>query len=317
MRALVTGGSGFIGSHLVDRLLNEGHSVEVIDDLSTGSLANLATARAHRGELRIHQADVRDATVTELIERRRPEVVFHLAAQSRVAASILDPGFDADVNVTGSVRVIEGATRAGATKIVYAASGGTLYGETRRPADESRPFRPTSPYGVSKKVVIDYLEAYRERCGLEFTALALANVYGPRQRSDGEAGAVARFAAELSSGIVSTIDGDGSQIRDFVYVDDVVDAFVRAATRAGGLVCNVGTGKGTSIKRLYALMSQVAGSELPPRFGPPRPGDVRASVLSPERSRLHLGWKPFTPLRRGVSATLGAAAGRPRVESAR
>jgi UDP-glucose 4-epimerase len=312
MRALVTGGSGFIGSHLVDRLLNEGHSVDVIDDLSTGSLANLAGARALRGELRIHQADIRDETVSELIERRRPEIIFHLAAQSSVSASIVDPGFDADVNVTGSVRVIEGAARARATKIVYAASGGTLYGEARRPADESQPFRPTSPYGVSKKVVIDYLAAYRERCGLEFTALALANVYGPRQRADGEAAVVARFARELSAGIVSTIDGDGSQIRDFVYVDDAVDAFVRAATKAGGLVCNVGTGKGTTVKRLHALMAQVAGSDLSPRFGPPRPGDVRANVLSPERARLHLGWKPFTSLRSGIAATLVAAAERER-----
>ncbi len=317
MRALVTGGSGFIGSHLVDRLLSEGHSVEVIDDLSAGSLLNLAEARAHRGELKIHQADVRDATVPELIERRRPDVVFHLAAQPSVATSIVDPGFDADVNVVGSVRVIEGALRARAKRVVYAASGGTLYGEARRPAEETQAFRPLSPYGVAKKVVIDYLLAYRERCGLEFTALALANVYGPRQRPEGEAGVVARFASELVAGVPSTIDGDGTQIRDFVYVDDAVDAFVRACTRGGGLVCNVGTGKGTSIKRLYALMAQAAGSGYPPLLGPPRSGDVRASVLSPERTRLHLGWRPFTPLREGVAATLADAAERRSVRARR
>jgi UDP-glucose 4-epimerase len=308
VRALVTGGSGFIGSHLVDRLLGEGHSVDVLDDLSTGSLANLADARALHRELRFHQVDVRDATATELISRRRPDVVFHLAAQASVVASLADAGFDSEVNVVGSVRVIEGALRAGATKIVYAASGGTLYGESRRPADESHPYRPLSPYGVSKKVVIDYLVAYRERCGLEFTALALANVYGPRQSSEGEAGVIARFAAELVSGVQSTIDGDGNQVRDFVYVDDVADAFVRAASKGGGLVCNIGTGKGTTIKRLYTLMAQAAGSDVAARFGPRREGDVNANVLSPERSRLHLGWRPFTPLRDGLAATIAEAA---------
>ncbi|MGA8297130.1 MAG: NAD-dependent epimerase/dehydratase family protein [Acidimicrobiales bacterium] len=308
MRALVTGGSGFIGSHLVERLLREGHSVEVVDDFSSGSLANLAEARALHKDLRIHQADVRDLTVTELIERRQPEVVFHLAAQPNVVTSIADPGFDAEVNVVGSVRVIEGALRAGAKKVVYAASGGTLYGEARRAAEETQLYRPLSPYGVAKKVVIDYLFAYRERCDLEFTALALANVYGPRQRPDGEAGVVAKFASEVVAGTPSVIDGDGSQVRDFVYVDDAIDAFVRASSKGGGLVCNVGTGKGTTIKRLYSLMSDVAGSKVPPFFGPPRPGDLRASVLSPERSRLHLGWSPFTSLREGITATLADAA---------
>jgi UDP-glucose 4-epimerase len=310
VRALVTGGSGFIGSHLVDRLLREGHSVDVVDDLSSGSLANLSAAREFRHGLRFHQVDVRDATATDLIVRRQPDVVFHLAAQASVVTSIADPGFDAEVNVVGSVRVIEGALRAGAKKVVYAASGGTLYGEARRAADETQAHRPLSPYGVSKKIVLDYLFAYRERCGLEFTALALANVYGPRQRSDGEGGVVAIFATELAAEVPSTIDGDGSQIRDFVYVDDVVDAFVRASARGGGLVCNIGTGKGTTIKRLYALMAQAAGSEMSPRFGPRRAGDVRANVLSPERSRLHLGWRPFTPLPAGLAATLADAAER-------
>lgn len=316
MRALVTGGSGFIGSHLVDRLLSDGNSVDVVDDLSSGSLANLAEARALHRDFRFHQVDVRDETATALIERRKPDIVFHLAAQASVVTSIADAGFDAEVNVVGSVRVIEGALRAGASKVVYAASGGTLYGEARRPADESHAYRPLSPYGVAKKVVLDYLIAYRERCGLEFTALALANVYGPRQRSEGEAGVVARFASELIAGVQSTIDGDGSQIRDFVYVEDVVDAFARAATKGGGLVCNIGTGKGTTIKRLYALMSQAAGSEMKARFGPPRPGDVHANVLSVERSRLHLGWRPFTPLRAGLAATIADAASR-RAEGSR
>jgi UDP-glucose 4-epimerase len=317
VRALVTGGSGFIGSHLVDRLLGEGHSVDVLDDLSSGSLANLAEARALHRELRFHQVDVRDATTTELIRRRQPDVVFHLAAQASVVTSVADAGFDADVNVVGSVRVIEGALRCGAAKVVYAASGGTLYGESRRPADESHPYRPLSPYGVSKKVVIDYLVAYRERCGLEFTALALANVFGPRQSAEGEAGVVARFASELVSGVQSTIDGDGGQSRDFVFVEDVVDAFIRAAEKGGGLVCNIGTGKGTTIKRLYALMAQTSGSDLAPRFGPRRPGDLHANVLSFERARLHLAWRPTTSLREGLAATIADAAKRRDEESVR
>ena len=319
MRALVTGGAGFIGSNLVDRLLAEGHAVDVVDDLSSGSLANLAQARALRGEFRFHQADVTDPGVVALIERRRPEVIFHLAGQPSVAVSMRDPGLDAAVNVVGTVRVAEGARRVGVHKVVYAASGGTLYGalsSRELPADESRPHHPISPYGVSKKVAIDYLAAFRDLHGLEFTALALANVYGPRQDGRGEAGVVARFAAELVAGRPSTIDGDGHQTRDFVFVDDVVDAFCRAVERGSGLVINVGTGTQTSIARLYATMAAQAGSQLVPRHGPERPGDLRAAALDPARARLHLGWAPWTSLEDGIAATLAFVArqarGRPR-----
>ena len=313
MRAFVTGGAGFIGSSLVDRLLAEGHAVDVIDDLSTGSLANLAEARARGGEFRFHQIDVTDAGVVTLIERRRPEILFHLAGQASVAASERDPGFDAAVNVAGTVRVLDGARRAGVRKVVYAASGGTLYGalEARElPVDETHPIRPSSPYGVSKKVAIDYLQAFRDLYGLEFTALALANVYGPRQDSTGEAGVVAHFAADLVAGRASTIDSDGLQTRDFIFVDDVVDAFARAVERGGGLVINVGTGVQTSIARLYATMASQAGSVLPPDHGPSRPGDVRANALAPGRAKLHLGWAPWTSLEEGVAATLAFAARR-------
>ena len=311
MRALVTGGAGFIGSNLVDRLLIEGHAVDVVDDLSTGSLANLAEARALGGEFHFHQIDVSDADIVTLIEKQRPEVIFHLAAQASVAASLRDPGHDAAVNVVGTVRVLEGARRAGARKIVYAASGGTLYGvlEARElPVDETHLFRPISPYGVSKRVALDYLEVFRDLDALEFTALALANVYGPRQDTQGECGVVARFAADLLVGQPSTIDGDGHQTRDFVFVDDVVDAFCRAATRAGGLVVNIGTGVPTSVARLYATMAAQAGSRLAPGHGPPRPGDLPASCLDPSRAKLHLGWVPWTSLEDGVAATLAFVA---------
>ncbi len=311
VHALVTGGAGFIGSNLVDRLLVERHSVDVVDDLSTGSLANLARARALGGEFRFHQIDVTDPGVVTLIERRRPEIVFHLAGQPSVAASVRDPGFDAAVNIVGTARVLDGARRAGVRKVVYAASGGSLYGalEPRElPVDETHPFRPSSPYGVSKKVAIDYLRAFRDLYELEFTALALANVYGPRQSATGESGVVARFAADLLARRPSTIDGDGHQTRDFVFVDDVVDAFCRAATRGGGLVLNVGTGVQTSVGKLYATMASQAGSQLAPGHGPERLGDLRANALDSGRAKLHLGWTPWTSLEEGVAATLAFVA---------
>ena len=285
---LVTGGAGFIGSTLVDRLLAEGHTVDVVDDLSTGSLANLADARASAGhQLTVHQMDVRSAEVVELMARRRPEVVFHLAAQADVRVSVADPVFDADVNVLGTLRVLEGARLAGAGRVVFAASGGTLYGEpdaSELPLKESLPHRPLSPYGVSKKAAIDYLVAYRELHALEFSALALANVYGPRQDPHGEAGVVAIFAERLLRGEQVTIFGDGEQTRDFVYVDDVVDAFVRAATKGGGLLCNIGTGRETSVNELYREMATQAGVEPDAEHQPLRQGEVLRNSLDPSRA---------------------------------
>ncbi len=204
MRALVTGGAGFIGSTLVDRLLTEGHDVDVVDDLSSGKLANLAEARAaSQGKVTFHQIDVRDPGIVELFARRKPEVVFHLAAQIDVRVSVQRPTFDADVNIVGGVNVIEAARLAGARKVVFASSGGTIYGQVAEddlPVTEAHPQTPLSPYGVAKKCVGDYLMAYRELHGLEFTALALANVYGPRQDPHGEAGVVAIFAGRLLDG---------------------------------------------------------------------------------------------------------------------
>jgi UDP-glucose 4-epimerase len=307
VRALVTGGAGFIGSTLVDRLLAEGHEVDVVDDLSTGTLANLAAARASGGRLRFHHLDVRSAEVEDLVARRRPEVVFHLAAQADVRASVSRPVTDAEVNIIGTVRVLEGARAAGTRKVVFAASGGTLYGEPEPgalPVREQHPHRPLSPYGVSKKAAVDYLVAYRELHGIEFTALALANVYGPRQDPHGEAGVVAIFAGNLLAGRPCTIFGDGLQTRDYVFVDDVVDAFSRAADRGGGLVLNIGTGVETSVLELYRVMAAAAGVDAPPRFADGRPGELRRSALDPGRAAIHLGWKPWTSLADGVAQVL-------------
>jgi len=308
MRTLVTGGAGFIGSTLVDRLLVEGHEVDVVDDFSTGSLANLASARAVVGAaLTIHQLDIRAPELVTLVERRRPEVIFHLAAQIDVRVSVADPALDASVNILGSLNVLEGARAAHADRVVFAASGGTLYGEVAEdqlPIRESQPHRPLSPYGVSKKAVLDYLAAYRELHALEFCALALGNVYGPRQDPHGEAGVVAIFAERLLRHEPVTIFGDGTQTRDYVYVDDVVDAFVRGASRGGGLLCNIGTGREVSVNELYGVMAEVVGGAPDPVRAPARPGEVQRSALDPARAGMQLGWEPWTPLAVGVASTI-------------
>jgi UDP-glucose 4-epimerase len=306
MRVLVTGGAGFIGSTLVDRLLVEGYDVDVVDDLSTGSLTNLAEARAQQTRrMTFQRLDVRSPGIIDLIAHRKPEVVYHLAAQADVRVSVATPVLDAEVNIIGSLNVIEGAQRAGTRKVVFAGSGGTLYGIPESiPTREGHPRRPLSPYGVSKKAVGDYLHYYREVQGLEYTVLALANVYGPRQDPHGEAGVVAIFAGKLLAAERPTIYGDGEQTRDFVYVDDVADAFVRATSRGGGLVVNIGTGTETSVQQLFDAMARASGFGEPARYAPPRTGELRRSALDPGRAAIHLGWKPYTHLDEGLARCL-------------
>jgi len=308
MRALVTGGAGFIGSNLVDRLLAEGHAVEVIDNLSSGKLANLSDARADRDhEFSFHQMDICDPTVADLIERRAPDVVFHLAAQIDVRVSVTDPALDARINVLGTLHVLEGARRAGSDKVVFASSGGTIYGDVDGedlPVTEAHPQHPVAPYGVSKKVATDYLHAYRELHQLEYTSLALANVYGPRQDPHGEAGVVAIFAGKLLAGEPCRIFGTGAQTRDYVYVDDVADAFVRAADRGSGLLCNIGTGTETSVNELYRSMADNAGVAADPEYAAARVGELDRSCLDASRAKLHLGWEPFTDLDTGTGAVI-------------
>jgi UDP-glucose 4-epimerase len=308
---MVTGGAGFIGSNLVDRLLAEGHQVDVVDDFSTGSLTNLADARNGAGRaLTIHHLDITAPAVVELMARRRPELVFHLAAQADVRVSVARPVFDATVNIVGSLNVLEGARQAESDRVVFAASGGTLYGDPspeELPVREAQPQHPLSPYGVSKKAVLDYLGAYRELHALEYCALALGNVYGPRQDPHGEAGVVAIFAERLLRGEPVTVFGDGEQTRDFVFVDDVVDAFSRAARRGGGLVLNISTGEETTISHLYSVMAQLAGHAGGPRHAPQRQGELYRNSLDPGRAAIHLGWKPWTTLEAGTAAVLAYA----------
>jgi UDP-glucose 4-epimerase len=321
MRTLVTGGAGFIGSTLVDRLLAEGREVEVLDDLSSGSLSNLADARAERTHrLTFHQIDVVDERAVDLIAIRAPEVVYHLAGRAGVRRSLRRPLDDATVNVVGTLNVLEGARRAGARKVVVAASGGTVYGEVRPrnlPAKESHALAPQSPHGVSARVVLEYLRLYRQLHDLEYTALALANVYGPRQlpadaddQDSVDGGVIATFAARLLAGEQCTIHGDGEQTRDFLYVDDCVDAFVRAGERGDGLVINVGTGVETSVNDLYVAMASATGFDRPARQAAAHAGEVQRSALDAGRAAIQLGWRPWTPVEEGVARVLEWHAGR-------
>lgn len=306
--SLVTGGAGFIGSTLVDRLLADGHRVTVLDDFSSGSRDNLVAAEAAHGDrLAVIEADVRDASVTEQVRDAAPEVLFHLAAQADVRVSVAEPAFDAEVNVVGSLNVIEGARLGGARKVVFASSGGTIYGDpdpSALPVDETHPQHPVSPYGVAKMVVGDYLQAFRVLHGLDYTALALANVFGPRQDPHGEAGVVAIFAGRLLAEEPCTVFGTGEQTRDFVYVDDVVDAFARAADRAPGMLLNIGTGDETSVNRLYSAMAGAAGVDAEPERAEARPGELDRSALDPSLAREHLGWEPRVGLDDGVARVL-------------
>ena len=305
MKALITGGAGFIGSTLADRLLADGWSVDVADDLSSGSLANLAGARAV-GDRRFsfHRIDIRNAAISDLIESSKPDVVFHLAAQADVRVSVARPQHDAEVNLIGMLNVCQGAVAAGARKVVFASSGGTIYGTPEMiPTPETHPQRPESPYGVAKKAGGDYLFYYQQIHGLDYAATAFSNVYGPRQDPHGEAGVVAIFTGLFLDKKRPTIFGDGTQTRDFVFVDDVVDALARAGERGSGII-NIGTGVETSVNELYAAMARATNSNHEPSYAAARSGELDRSALDVGRAAVELDWRPFTSLDEGVRRTL-------------
>lgn len=303
-RAIVTGGAGFIGSHLVERLVDEGTETLVVDNLSTGRLDRLTDAR-RIGGVTVHQLDIRAPEMEEAAKRFQPEVVFHLAAQAQVPASVHDPMEDASVNVLGTINVLSAAVAAGARRIVFATTGGALYGSPKKlPATEKTARLPESPYGISKKIVEDYFRYFKETYELDYSIIAPANVYGPGQDPFGEAGVVAIFARTMLDGRRPVIYGDGSVTRDYVYVEDVVDAFIRAGNIGGGLLLNIGTAKETSTREIYDLVAKITGYHGEPRMDPPRPGDVQRSCLSAAAARKHLGWEPFTPLTTGLRRTV-------------
>jgi UDP-glucose 4-epimerase len=304
MRAIVTGGAGFIGSNLVDVLLAQGNEVHVVDDLSTGSLDNLASA------VELHELDIRDEALGQLSARLRPEIVFHLAAQADVGTSVERPAFDADVNVVGTVRVLE-AARVADARVVFTSSGGAIYGECERPAREDDETKPLSPYGTSKLAGEGYLATWNRLYGARHAACRLANVYGPRQLASLEGGVVAIFLDRLRDGQETEIFGDGGQTRDFVYVGDVVAALLAAADSRDGGVYNVGSGVATAISQLHRLCAEVAGVEQEPRFVAGRPGDLRHSVIDSSRAARELHWHAETTLAAGVGSTWKASARRP------
>ncbi len=303
-KAIVTGGAGFIGANLVTRLADEGTDVLVVDDLSSGRLERLTEARTS-GRLTFHQLDVRESLLHDLMDRFRPEVVFHLAAQIDARRSVVEPVLDASINVVGAVNVLQAAADAGVPRFVFASSGGAQFGSTDNlPTPETEPRRPESPYGVAKRVTDNYLEYFGFAHGLDYVSLGLSNVYGPAQDPHGEAGVVAIFTRALLRGRTPTIYGDGSISRDFVYVDDVTDAFIRAAEKGGRLYTNIGTGRETSVSQLYDIIAAAVGTDARPGFAPAKPGDVARSCLDAGMAREVLGWEPWVGLEEGIERTV-------------
>jgi UDP-glucose 4-epimerase len=289
----VTGGAGFIGSHVADALLARGDEVHVLDDLSKGRRERVADG------VDLHVADIRDPD--DVFDRVEPELVFHLAAQADVRVSVERPAYDADVNVLGTVRILEGARRHGA-RVVFASTGGAIYGECDGPAPETAARRPLAPYGTGKLAGEEYLATWNRLHGTTHVTLRLGNVYGPRQEPHGEAGVVAIFMGLLHSGGKPTIYGDGTQTRDYVFVGDVVAAMLAAAGHGGG-VFNIGTGRETSVVDLYDSVQRAAGIEREARFAEPRLGELQRSVLDVSLAERELGWRAQQSLDEGLAET--------------
>ena len=294
MRAVVTGGAGFIGSHVVDSLVARGDEVHVVDDLSSGRREQVPAAAT------LHEADIRDG-LGAILDAVRPEAIFHLAAQMDVRRSIAEPLFDAQVNVLATVALLEAARPHGA-QVLFSSTGGAIYGECDGPAPEDAPRRPLAPYGTSKLCGEEYLATYNRLYGCTHVSFRFGNVYGPRQDPHGEAGVVAIFLRALHEGRAPRIYGDGSQTRDYVYVGDVVRAMVGGLDLTGG-VFNVGTGEETSVVELYEACRNVVGSELEAEPAPARLGEVQRSVIDPALAGRELGWRAEMPLEHGLAAT--------------
>lgn len=294
MKVLVTGGAGFIGSHLVDRLLEGGHSVAVIDNLSTGKKENL-NPKAEFYELHIQSADL-----PGVFEKQEPEAVFHFAAQIDVRKSVEDPFFDAKTNVLGTINVLECCRKTGVRKVVFASSGGVIYGDTDCPASEDTFPKPLSPYGVAKLACEGYLRCYSEWHSLKYVALRYANVYGPRQDPLGEAGVVAIFSNKLLRGETPVLYGLGKLVRDYVYVDDAARAALLAMEKGRDEVINIGTGIGTSVNELFTQLKEITGFEGDPSYEPKRAGELETNLLNPGRAKEVLDWTPQVSLQEGL-----------------
>lgn len=300
MKILVTGGAGFIGSTVVDRFLAEGHQVVVVDDLSTGKRANLNPAA------QFYQIDIRDPKLAEVFEREKPEVVDHHAAQMDVRRAVEDPAFDASINVLGLLNVLENCVRHQVRKVIFISSGGAVYGEPERlPVDEQHPVRPITPYGITKFTGEKYCYFYRYVHKLDYTVLRYANVYGPRQDPHGEAGVVAIFIGMLAKGETPTVFRypDGEMQRDYVFVGDVAEANLQALTKGSGMELNIGTGRGTTVSDLLEALQRTMGTQIEPRYGLARPGEIRQIYTIADKAEHALGWRPKVNLEQGLFET--------------
>lgn len=301
MRILVTGGAGFIGSHVTEALIGSGHDVAIVDDLSSGRIENLPQGAT------LYQCDIRDPRLAEIFAEVRPEVVSHHAAQISVRASIDDPRFDASINVEGSVNLLECARKSGVRKVLYASTGGALYGEPQYlPCNEEHPIEPMCHYGVSKYTTELYLELYNRLYGMDYTILRYPNVYGPRQDPHGEAGVVAIFINQMLAGEPVTIFGDGDQQRDFVYVGDIARASVAALADGSGQTLNLGSNIGTSVNQIFDILAAATDYKREATYAPARLGEVYQIYLTGERARQILGWNPSVSMVTGLQATVAS-----------
>lgn len=299
MRILVTGGAGFIGSHIVEAYLDAGHEVAVVDNLATGRRANVPR------EAKLHEVDIHAREFERIVADFRPEVISHNAAQASVKVGQADPVHDLEVNGGGTARVMSLAVANGVRKVIYAASGGTVYGNPQTlPITEDHPVAPRSNYGNSKYVGELYVQLGARTSDITFTILRYGNAFGPRQDPHGEAGVVAIFTGLMKEGRPCTIDGDGEQRKDYLYVGDIARANVLALTGGDGLVANIGTGVGISVNHIFQTLSAATGNALEPRFGPPRPGDVRDFWLDCTRAKTTLGWEPQVTFEEGIRLTV-------------
>ena len=299
MKFLVTGGAGFIGSNVVDGLIEAGYEVVVVDNLITGKRENV------NPKARFYRVDITSPDLEEVFERERPDYVNHHAAQMNVRKSVDDPMYDARVNVLGSVNLLELCRRYEVKKVIYASTGGAVYGEPLYlPVDEDHPVNPLSPYGVTKHTVEHYLYFYGANYGLRYTILRYPNIYGPRQDPHGEAGVVAIFTEKMLRNERPTIFGDGTQTRDYVYVGDVVTANLLAIDKGDGEIYNVGTGVETSVNELFEFLREAVGVDLEPIYGERRLGEVYRIAITNDKIYRDFGWKPQTPLKEGLFKTI-------------
>lgn len=299
MKILITGGAGFIASNITDALIDQGHLVFVLDNLSSGFEKNINPKAI------FIKADIRDKNLSQLFEKEKFDIVNHHAAQMDVRRSVADPSFDADVNIIGTINLLQNSIKHGIKKFLFASTGGAIYGEQEYyPADEKHPTNPLSPYGISKLSVEKYLYFYKSQYGLKYTILRYANIYGPRQNPHGEAGAVAIFSKKLLNGEQPIINGDGKQTRDYTFVKDVVKANLLTLDDDCSSIYNVGTGKETDVNTLFDMMNKIIGKGQTEKHGPRMPGEQLRSVISSQKLNQKFGWFPSTSLKDGLTATI-------------